>query len=311
MSVVIPTHNRCEFLGRALASALGQTLGDLEVIVVDDGSSDDTPAALAAVRDERVRAMRIERSGVGAARNRGIVAARGEWLAFLDDDNEWDPGYLARMLAVARASGADVVSCLAREQGPDGIRHSQPAPPDADPLRAITWGWYPFTSCVVVRRRALDAVGGFPEDVAVHEDWDLLIRLALRGRWVTDPSESMTRHRHARGHLGDDDEAGRVANEVIDARLGHELRRRVGHRAYARWYRWHCGEVELQLLLARRDRPIREVRAAARAALRRLARRLPWSMTSMVRPGLVLLVGPRCYERVQAVCRSGGSREAG
>src|SRR6476620_10544907 len=95
VSVVVPNHNRARLLSRTLQSILAQQMGDLEVAVVDNGSTADT-ASVAAAADPRVVVLRNEApAGVSAARNRGIAAARGAWLAFCDDDDLWSPEKLA------------------------------------------------------------------------------------------------------------------------------------------------------------------------------------------------------------------------
>ncbi|WP_344650656.1 glycosyltransferase family 2 protein [Cryptosporangium japonicum] len=105
MSVVIPTRNRPELVVRAVRSALAQTLRNLEVVVVVDGPDPATRAALDGIGDDRVRAVElVESGGAPDARNAGVGAARGEWTAFLDDDDEWLPEKLATQLALARTS---------------------------------------------------------------------------------------------------------------------------------------------------------------------------------------------------------------
>jgi glycosyltransferase involved in cell wall biosynthesis len=106
VSVVVPTHNRSGLLAQTLRSVLWQRGVDLEVLVVDDGSTDDTAAVVAALNDPRVRLLRHGTPrGVSAARNRGVAAAGGRWLAFCDDDDLWAPDKLARQLAAAQATG--------------------------------------------------------------------------------------------------------------------------------------------------------------------------------------------------------------
>ncbi len=104
VSVVVPTHNRARLLRRTLRSILAQHMVDLEVVVIDDGSTDDTGDV--AATDPRVLVIRNrESAGVSAARNRGIAAARGEWIAFCDDDDLWSPDKLNRQLTAADACG--------------------------------------------------------------------------------------------------------------------------------------------------------------------------------------------------------------
>ena len=110
VSVIIPTRNRRALLATTLRSVLRQRDVDLEVIVVDDASIDDTGALLAALADPRVRVIRHDScQGVSAARNHGIAEAKAEWIAFLDDDDLWAPDKLALQLGAARESGADWV----------------------------------------------------------------------------------------------------------------------------------------------------------------------------------------------------------
>src|SRR5690606_2222652 len=100
VSVVIPTHNYGRYLGEAVESVRAQGVPDVELLVVDDASTDDTPAVLARLAGPDLRAIRIEAGDVSTARNTGIGAARGRFLAFLDADDRWCPGKLARQLAV-------------------------------------------------------------------------------------------------------------------------------------------------------------------------------------------------------------------
>src|SRR5262245_49648343 len=112
VSVVIPTHNRGECIGRAIASVVAQSYADLEVIVVDDGSADNTVRVVQAetLRDSRVRLLKHDRRrGAQAARNTGIYAARGEWIAFLDSDDEWLQESLASRLRLAQKHNFEVV----------------------------------------------------------------------------------------------------------------------------------------------------------------------------------------------------------
>ena len=182
VTVVIPTLDRWPMLSRALAGAFGQEEVSLEVVVVDDGSGDETPQRLAAVDDDRLRVVRHERpNGVARARNAGLAAARGEWTAFLDDDDFWAPRKLREQLDAAAWAGAGIaisqVLVVDEALRPLGI---DPAPP-ADRLLAelIRSNCVPGgCSNTIARTAALRDAGGFDEQLAMLADWDLWLRLA-------------------------------------------------------------------------------------------------------------------------------------
>lgn len=124
VSVILPAYNAAASLPGALASVLSQTLPEIEVIVADDGSTDDTltVAAAAADADPRVRVLRSDRNrGAAAARNRAMAAARGEWLALLDADDRYAPDRLQRLVALGEARAADIVADNLRLVAPGGI----------------------------------------------------------------------------------------------------------------------------------------------------------------------------------------------
>jgi glycosyltransferase involved in cell wall biosynthesis len=181
VSVVIPTRNRAGFLARALRSVLAQRDADLEVIVVDDASSDGTSRLVRSVNDERVRLVSLtERHGEGGARNAGIAQARGRWVAFVDDDDLWAPDKLRTQLGVLARDGLWTYASAVMIR-PDGtLLELVPADPALGDLQSLLGGcWVPAgASNVVVSRELLDRVGGFDETLAFFTDWDLWIRLA-------------------------------------------------------------------------------------------------------------------------------------
>ena len=183
VSVVIPTRDRPSLLARhALPSALGQAGVDVEVIVVDDGSVDAAADRVEGLREERVRLLRHGRPrGRGAARNAGIDAARGEWIAFLDDDDLWAPDKLRVQLATAARADWSYARGIVVDESLTPIDTLVPPEPHAlaDALRhgnVLVGGG----SAVVVRRAVLDEVGTFDESLALGQDWDLWLRLASR-----------------------------------------------------------------------------------------------------------------------------------
>lgn len=189
LSVVIPAHNAAGTLDRALASVFLQDIPVPEVIVVDDGSSDGTAALAAAFAAGPVRVIRLEKCGGAAnARNHGIAASCGQFVAFLDADDEWLPHKLERQLALLDANPAmDFVSCGARLIAPDGsdcgtLYPGRPPAWGGEAWRVLLAYNFIATPSIVVRRKALAAVGDFDTALKVGEDQDMWIRLALAGQ---------------------------------------------------------------------------------------------------------------------------------
>lgn len=188
VSVIIPTYNRAALVGRAIGSVLAQSAGDLELIVVDDGSGDDTAAVVRAIRDPRLVYLPQPRNrGVSAARNIGIRAARGAWVAFLDSDDCWLPQKLQRQLDDLQRSGFAGVAAYCRMRRSDG-RHVIEVPDGrggrydgATPWPSLLTDGLWFCQTWLVRREALLACDGFDERMRIWEDWDLLLRLSQRG----------------------------------------------------------------------------------------------------------------------------------
>jgi glycosyltransferase involved in cell wall biosynthesis len=183
VSVIVPTHNRAHLLNRTLRSILAQDLRDLEVIVVDDGSTDDMRRVGDA--DPRIIVVRnVKRQGVSGARNAGIATARGTWIAFCDDDDLWSPAKLSRQLAAAEQGHADWVY-TGDVNVDEQLRVLSGGPPlDPQAVAAVMPRSNPLASGgsnVMVRSQVLAAVGGFDPELRRTEDWDLWIRIARVG----------------------------------------------------------------------------------------------------------------------------------
>ncbi|MGH2950135.1 MAG: glycosyltransferase family 2 protein [Solirubrobacteraceae bacterium] len=180
VTVIIPTLDRREMLSRALASALAQEDVELEVVIVDDGSSEPVEAG----EDPRVRVVRHERpQGVARARNAGLAEARGEWVAFLDDDDTWAPAKLREQLAAAQEVGAGMAFSASVVIGDDGRVAGLDPPPATDGLLAelLRHNHIPGGCSNVIARTALvREAGGFDDRLSMLADWDLWIRLAAR-----------------------------------------------------------------------------------------------------------------------------------
>jgi glycosyltransferase involved in cell wall biosynthesis len=204
VSVVIPTYNRVRTVPAAVRSVLAQRFRDLECIVVDDGSTDDTVARLATIDDARVRVVMGRHAGVSAARNLGVSKASGDLVAFLDSDDLWHPDKLACEVAfLARHPGVDVVFTDLQKRDGDHVfpsfmretavfaRHlgdaTYPEGLVLEPrvMRLCLLEEVPIKpSALTVRRAAFEAVGGFDETWSSSEDWEFLLRLARGHRFA-------------------------------------------------------------------------------------------------------------------------------
>ena len=181
VSIVLPTYNRADLLAEAIASVRAQTFRDWELIVVDDGSTDRTPEALRAwaAQDPRLRWVTGAHRGVSAARNVGLRAATGGYLAFQDDDDVWRPAKLARQVAALEAHPAwAFVYTQAELRYEDGT--SKLREPLADSFETLLARNTIALPAVLLRRAIAVSLGGFREEMDVAEDVDLWLRLAAR-----------------------------------------------------------------------------------------------------------------------------------
>lgn len=200
VSVVIPLYNKERYVGEALQSVLSQTVQDFEVVVVDDGSTDGSAERVAAIKDERIRLLRQINAGAAAARNTGIMAAQGEWIAFLDADDCWLPHNLESHFkqlgqhpdvlwsagTFNRRSGTQVSpmkinrELLAAQSDSTVVR---------DALLLLPHGFL-CTDTVLVRKSVFSEVGGMDQALRTAEDLDMWLRIALvhpRMAYCTEP----------------------------------------------------------------------------------------------------------------------------
>jgi glycosyltransferase involved in cell wall biosynthesis len=238
----VPCYNRAALLKRAVNSVLAQTLTDFELIIVDDGSTDDTAGVLRQFSDVRIRLLRNdENEGAARARNRGIQAARGEWVAFLDSDDEWLPQRLeCQMEAMERGSTeAAVAYCPI-------VVHSRKGGKVSQPLRALPEGAVlddllrnlrpPTASAFMVKRRALLEVGGFDEAMSSGHDIDLWLRLAQEGYHFSACNEALVVwHWHDQKRVSTDPGALVQGYELFQQRWGPVMKQQIGYDGYCRW----------------------------------------------------------------------------
>jgi glycosyltransferase involved in cell wall biosynthesis len=249
VSVVMPAYNSARTIGQAIGSVLEQTMGDLELIVVDDGSSDATATIVAGLEDPRVRLVGRANGGTSAARNTGIAEAKGEWVAFLDADDLWLPTKLERQLTLMAAAPG----CLASEAGAylvddqlNRLALRRCLPVENPLLTFMRFENLPNAgSSWIVRRDALERIGGFDTTLPRIEDWDFSIRLARYANPLCI-DEALALYRYHEGNRSHDIDAHVEAGRMIlgrlfaDPTLPAEIR---PHRReiYARFYNMLCG----------------------------------------------------------------------
>ena len=218
ISVVIPTLNRPLLVSRAVQSVLQQTLQDIEAIVVIDGLDDSTGMELAKIKDSRLQIVQLPSSRGGAgARNAGVAQSQGEWIAFLDDDDEWLPQKLELQLAAAKASqySLPIISCCLIARTPKGeFTYPRRFPQPEEHLSEYLLARNSFsfgegliqTSTIFTKTELLQKVP-WQEGLPKHQDWDWMLRvtgmadvgiefvpeaLVIWYRWEKRPSTSST-----------------------------------------------------------------------------------------------------------------------
>ncbi|MDQ7032067.1 MAG: glycosyltransferase family A protein [Desulfonauticus sp.] len=181
VSVIIPTYNRAKFLGQAIESVLKQTYTCLELIVVDDGSTDRTWQIVKHFSDKRIKYFYQENKGVAWARNWGVKVSRGEFIAFLDSDDFWLPQKLEKQLRFLQETDFLLVQCLEK-----WFRRGKFVNQKRKHLMPAGWFWEKALemcligpSCVLLKRQVLDKVGVFDETFPACEDYELWLRVLL------------------------------------------------------------------------------------------------------------------------------------
>jgi glycosyltransferase involved in cell wall biosynthesis len=226
VSVIIPTFNRAELVVKAIESALLQTTPPFEVIVVDDGSADDTAQrcrALAERHADRFRYVYQANRGEAAARNRGVSVAHGELIAFLDSDDVWDRDKLQRQVPLFTQDQTLALTFTAyRRLSPEGEQLVQLRSWDPDPqkaLRALLEACYVTPSTVIARREVFERTGAFDERLKLSPDWDMWLRVASGGHRIGYlPEATMSYFWHG-GNLSADVRAISATAQLILVRL--------------------------------------------------------------------------------------------
>jgi glycosyltransferase involved in cell wall biosynthesis len=218
VSVIIPAHNAARFVTETVESVLNQTHRNLEVIVVDDGSTDETAEVLRAF-DDRIVLRSQPNGGVARARNEGARVATGEWLAFLDADDLWLPDKLERQLGLADPGTSWIYSDrfnFGSREGVPEVQSEITAMYEGDVFTALlVEGNFISSSTVIVRKEIFDRAGGYCENLRGTEDWDLWIRVSERNPIRFCPMQLLRYRIHSAGISHNYDHMWRERRMVI------------------------------------------------------------------------------------------------
>lgn len=194
ISIIIPLYNKAESIATALDSVLAQTYQDFEVVVVDDGSTDDGVAIVEKYTDSRIRLIRQDNAGVSAARNRGIAEAKGAYVAFLDADDEWMPVFLEEIVVLQKEFPASRAHATRYVQCQNGAKKNivlNKLPFTSE--HGVLTNYFEVASCshppvwtgaVCIERALLNEIGGFPVGVKSGEDLLVWANVAVRTQWA-------------------------------------------------------------------------------------------------------------------------------
>jgi glycosyltransferase involved in cell wall biosynthesis len=237
ISVIIPTKNRRRRVIRAIRSAQQQRGVEVEIIVVDDGSTDGTMDALSAVQG--VHLIRNESSqGVGSARNQGAAVATADWLAFLDDDDLWAPAKLEHQLATATARAADWVYCGAIAVDRRGrVLHRAAGSPPEDLRRDLArFNAIPATaSNLLLQRRVFESLGGFDRRFGHFADWEFALRLSAGHPGARADQALVAYIEHGTNMHVADVEGAEAELDMLAERVEAMLRRPLDRRLVTAW----------------------------------------------------------------------------
>jgi glycosyltransferase involved in cell wall biosynthesis len=249
VSVVIPAYNQAQYLTEAIQSVLAQTYRDFEIIVVDDGSTDDTPIVAKQFSDA-VRYVRQDNQGLAGARNTGIHQAQGKYIGLLDSDDQWLPAFLETMMAlIEQHPDATVYYCYAQFMDANGQDLPQTTRCQGVPTNALNdtllRANFIIPSTVVLRRSVVEAAGLFDQTLRSCEDWDLWIRLVPKHTFINRP-ECLVRYRvHGNSLSGNVAGMQQAAMAVVEKNFGVDDGRwqtwsEEKRRAYGGIYRYHA-----------------------------------------------------------------------
>ncbi|AFY43981.1 glycosyltransferase family A protein [Nostoc sp. PCC 7107] len=300
VSVIVPTFNRANLLPRAISSILKQTFSNFELIIVDDGSTDNTAEVVKEFTDPRIIFLPLGKNYGGSyARNQGIKAARTELIAFLDSDDEWLPDKLELQLKRLQDSDdplATVVYCLGYECVEEQRKMPSLTLFEGDVFNHLLEGWLPpTTSLFMVKRSALLEVNGFDERLPSFQDYDLWLSLAAANNHFLAVNQPLIiRYFHEqqiRGNLV----AKSTGLEIFKTKWGETMKQRVGYIEY-----WKFISLKTSIIqLIRVGKSVEDgKKMLALSYVIGLLKYLPWSANMIIKAIVLSTFGNNGYRSI-------------
>ena len=224
VSVIIPAYNAEKFIVETIQSLQRQTFSDFEIIVVDDGSTDQTESLVMQIDEPKLRLLSVEHQGVSATRNRGVAASQGKFIAFLDADDLWTPNTLQLYVeALTLNSAADLSYGWTYfwnydlNNSSDVTKLISPSATGATAyLAMLERNIVGNGSNIFVRRSAFDAVGGFDQTLTHGEEWEFCFRVALQGEVALVPQPLVYYRQHSTSNCSDFEPAKTSSFKALD-----------------------------------------------------------------------------------------------
>lgn len=271
ISIVIPLYNKEKTIVRTLRSILAQNVDDYEIIIVDDGSTDKSLAKVHTIKDDRIKVISQRNSGVSAARNRGIKEAKGEYIGFIDADDEWDVDYLeSQLFLINNYNDCDVFSTNYRFEDFRGTQYKTIINrlPFENKTDGVLTNYFEVSSCshvpvwtsaVIIKREALLDVNGFPVGVKSGEDLLTWAKLAVKFKIAYTVTPHATYHLDEGYEYGAEPVRRQDAGDPVGAELDELYRRNsdvIGLKKYLS--HWHKMRASVALRFGECKETIKE-----------------------------------------------------
>lgn len=250
VSVIIPTYNRANLLDRAIKSVLAQSYQDFEIIVVDDGSTDNTKEIIENLYDNRIKYIRHDQNKGGAcARNTGIKASSGQYIAFLDSDDEWLPEKLDKQISLFSNCSDSVGAVYCSHYTHDDISGRIWKEPFSDLKRGNLYnsllnGWCPAsTSFFVLARNVFEKSGLFDDQLPSFQDYDLWIRVAEHYEFEFIDEPLAIKHNHYGVQIASNLDSRTKGLDIFLAKWSDIIKKQAGENAYNNIRRMHLSPI--------------------------------------------------------------------